>query len=291
MKHRQFSLVALGAALVLGGATAAQATQVSVGVTASAIDIPDGFAFVTNSDGANPLGLPTASATAGASAGSSFSQAEANVDALAGAMHMSLSASTSNPPTGMSPGRDGFAQGSMFMSGSITLSDGLPAGDATFTAILEGLYNGGPADTGAGNIISGNYDFTVSTDNVTSGTVAGPIYFGPGEGGSFAIPMSVTLPVYGGEVVYFNMDLSSTYVEAVAGSVAFDASKTFKITGVDLPPGYTYTPDSGGFLSEFGGTEPSPVPEPATWTLSLMGLVGVVFTAARRRRGRGVMVP
>ena len=79
-------------------------------------------------------------------------------------------------------------------------------------------------------------------------------------------------------------------MRAVAGLVDLDATNTFKITGIGLPPGYSFTSDSTGFLSQFGaptvpvdpGTPPvGHVPEPGS--LLLVGLAGMLVAATRRR--------
>ena len=87
-----------------------------------------------------------------------------------------------------------------------------------------------------------------------------------------------------GDMMHFDLYLK-TDVSAVAGLVDFDATNTFKITDITLPPGYSFTPDSNGFLSQFSappaivnpGTQ---VPEPGT--LVLMSLAGMLAVVTRR---------
>ena len=68
------------------------------------------------------------------------------------------------------------------------------------------------------------------------------------------------------------------------GVAELDALNTFKITTIDLPPGYSFRADSDGFLSKFGAAVPiTPVPEPSTWGLFSAGIAALAW---RRRRTR-----
>ena len=80
-----------------------------------------------------------------------------------------------------------------------------------------------------------------------------------------------------GTNIAFDLYLRST-ASAQFGVAELDALNTFKITTIDLPPGYSFRADSDGFLSKFGAAVPiTPVPEPSTW--------GAV---QRRHRGAGL---
>ncbi len=58
---------------------------------------------------------------------------------------------------------------------------------------------------------------------------------------------------------------------------------TFKLTAIDLPDGYTFTPDASGFLSQF--STPA-VPEPSPAGLLALGLVALACRPRPPRGGR-----
>ena len=181
------------------------------------------------------------------------------------------------------------------MQGSINLMGPVP-GLATFMAVLEGTYNiVTPAPFNfqdLNNSVRIQYVFSVGSRSANS-PAAPPFqderYFFCCGAGTFSIPFTWTQLVNPGDQVNFNLSLR-TNVSAVAGMVDFDATNTFKITGIGLPPGYSFTSDATGFLSQFGappvpvdpGTPPvGQLPEPGS--LLLVGLAGMLAAATRRR--------
>ena len=188
------------------------------------------------------------------------------------------------------------------MSGSINLAGPVP-GLAMFMAVLEGTYDiVTPAPfnfQSLDNSIRMQHTFSIGSRTANSPAAPpfqGDQYFFCCGTGSFSIPFTWTQLVNPGDQIDFNLFLN-TDVATVAGIVDFDATNTFKITDISLPPGYTFTSDATGFLSQFGappvvinpGTQ---VPEPGT--LLLIGLAGVLAVVARRpglrHRSRGTGV-
>jgi PEP-CTERM motif len=228
---------------------------------------------------------PLATATATYAAGLSTAFVHADANAYTGAMHANYLATVGADRYVV--GRNAFASGVGSITGSITLSDGYPPGLATFSAILEGAYNFSNSIFKYQNTMSMEFSAFVSDGPERSGHLD----FDPfTTAGLFSVPMTWTQMVHPGDRIdmYFYM---SARVSGVVDTSTLDVSNTFKLTTIDLPPGYTYTPDADGFLSQFqNSSEPpplTPVPEPATTGLiGAVGLLGVAFTRFRRRGAR-----
>lgn len=233
------------------------AAEAQVGVSAFASDTLSGAPFVRNSDGSPASGATTASRTVTTIAGNSSSHAEAEADALSGFVKGKLSADVLADRFVI--GRNAGANGGATIGGSINLI-GAVAGPATFTALLEGSYSvvtPAPFDfPSIDNRVEFDYNFIVGD----SPLFTDELLFLCCGAGTFSIPFTWTQVVDPGDTIAFSLYLNASLF-SVAGSVEFDASNTFKITGVELPPGFTFTSDAEGFLSQFGS--PTPVPSPA----------------------------
>ena len=285
LKHR---LACMAAAALCTISTSVTAGIVNVGVRAYAGDFPAGFSYVVNTDGSLACCLTTASSTVAATAGSATATSMAAANSLNGTLQQKVSASVA--ANRYVVGRNSGGSASANMRGSINLAGPVP-GLATFMAVLEGTYDiVTPAPfnfQSLANSIRIQHIFYVGSR--TAETPAAPPfrgdqYFFCCGTGSFSIPFTWTQLVNPGDQIDFNLFLN-TDVATVAGIVDFDATNTFKITDISLPPGYTFTSDATGFLSQFGappvvinpGTQ---VPEPGT--LLLIGLAGVLAVVARR---------
>ena len=294
LKHR---LACMAAAALCTISTSVTAGIVQVGVRTFAGDFPAGLPYVVSTDGSLACCLTTASRTVTATAGSATATSMAEANSLNGTLKERISANVA--VTEFVIGRNSGGSSSAAMQGDITLSGPLP-GMATFAGVLEGVYNIGTRPFPSLDQ-SVRIQYAVSIGNRFDNSPARPPFqddmyffdFGPR---TFNIPFSWTQMVNPGDVMHFDFYLR-TEVSAVAGSVDFDATNTFKITDISLPPGYTFTSDATGFLSQFGappvvinpGTQ---VPEPGT--LLLIGLAGVLAVVARRpglrHRSRGTGV-
>jgi len=180
-------------------------------------------------------------------------------------------------------GRNANASGGAAMTGSIVLSGAVPAGLATFRAIVEGAY---VFNNSVFNYLNGGrlqYSAVVG-----DGARSGDLYFDPSSGGGlFSVPLSWTQLVHPGDRIDMSF-LMQASIDALVGAVELDISNTFRLTAIELPPGYTYTSDADGFLSQF---QPPAVPEPASASLMALALalsIGSVLTRrARAGPGRG----
>ena len=264
--------------LVLGAATAvlpAAAAEVSVGVRTSAIDAPGGFNAVINEAGgqAGPVygTLPLLSFTRTASAGIvnsvSFAQANAYTGRLGGTLFVDVADTIERP------GRGGSATAITSMTGSITITGSGAPGLATFSGVVEGAYNYGTADQRWRN-----------RTTIEANGIIGDQYrelplvtFEPNTGaGLFAFPLTWTVAVQPGQVLQMSFYLRA-FAQGTLGTTELDFSNTFKLTSITLPAGYGFTPDAGGFLSQWVAT---PVPEPTSAALLAAGIAALAW---RRR--------
>ncbi len=249
----------------------ARAANAQVGVETFGSDLPSGVAFVKNFEGSPATGSAVASRTVTTIAGNSTSHAEAQADALSGVLRAKVNAGV--VASQFVIGRNAGATGGAFIEGSITLVGPATPGLATFTALLDGSYTVAGQQT-FDNRAEFQYEFLVGS----SPLMAGNRTYVCCVSETFSIPFTWTQLVQSGDSIDFSLRILAN-VLSVAGVSEFDASNSFKITGVDLPQGYTFTSDAQGFLSQFG----SPVPEPTSSLLFGFGLILVSMAVARRR--------
>jgi hypothetical protein len=259
----------------------AQAADAGASVRAFAYDVPSGADF-TDHSATGPSSGSGVSRSVSSVAGNASSSAQAIVDPLNGTLREKLSGKVA--ASKFIIGRAAGATSVASMQGGIDLVGPALPGLATFTAVLEGSYDistPSPFDyPSINNSVAMNYTFRVGDSPEFHNT--SPLYFFCCSPGTFSIPFSWTQMVSAGDAILFDFYLRADLV-TVAGLVDFDASHTFKVTGVDLPEGYSFTSDSDGFLSKFGAAPPvTSVPEPASPLL--LGL-GLTLMAATRRRG------
>lgn len=262
-----------GVLLLVAAAGSAAAADVQVLAAVTALDPAVGFVDGSAGGMAGPVqGTPPLSA-AGITRGSGIviSSARVAADAYTGRINGQVVVSVGSQ-TPMSVG-GGSATSSASMGGSITLAGAAP-GMATFSGVVEGAYNFGNAPARFFN-----------TGYVEANGAIGDSYsglerqnFDPFSGaGLFSFPLTWTLAVQPGQTLQMQFYLRMQVTSQV-GISEIDLLNTFKLTDITLPPGYTYTPDAQGFLSQF---TPSAVPEPAT---SALMLAGVAVLAWRRRK-------
>jgi hypothetical protein len=120
------------------------------------------------------------------------------------------------------------------------------------------------------------------TTDLYSGT-SGPFSFGPG---------SATFPsATSGDSVFledFGLDIDVPQGYVSGASLSGSASYTGTIFSLGLTPGtYTWTWDSGA-NSFVLVIPPATVPEPATWTLALVGLAGLGAVLRSHRKAAAV---
>lgn len=268
-------------ALGLGAlAPLAHAAYASASVSTFAYDAPSGADYTSHSAN-GPISGSGVSRSVSSVVGNASSSAQAAVDPLSGALHEKLNGAVAASKFIVGRAAGGTSMASM--GGSINLVGPAAPGLATFTAVLEGSYDistPSPFDyPSADNSVVMNYTFRVGDSPQFHNT--SPLYYFCCSPGTFSIPFIWTQMVSAGDSILFDFSLRADLV-TVAGLAQFDASNTFKVTGIDLPDGYSFTSDSDGFLSTFGAAPPvTSVPEPES---SLLLGLGLTLMAATRRR-------
>ncbi len=251
------------------------AAIVQVGVDAFASDLPSGVQLIPNSDGIPATRVAVASRSVNTVAGDASSHAQAQADALVGTIKAKADAAVAANQYVI--GRGSGATSIASMGGSILLAGPAAPGPATFTALLDGLYHVSTGLLPADNRVALHYEFEVGNSPRMQGDL---LEF---ASGAFSIPFTWTQIVQSGDSIPFDFILRLD-ARALDGIADLDASNTFKVTGIDLPPGYVFTSDAQGFLSQFNSTPSAPsVPEPATWMLLLPGLAAAVVKRVRSR--------
>jgi hypothetical protein len=269
--YRIWSLaIALAAAAPL-----VQAAEASVGVRTYAQDAPALPAWDEDTASGRSSQPPAVSFAVNSIYGDSSASAQGAADARTGALKAKFSAMVAGDRELV--GRGATANGALSLVGDINIVGAAPSGVATFNALLGGVY--ATRSDSFNSTIGVNYSFQVGT----SPEFNGRLDYSRGAG-TFSIPFTWTQTVHPGDVIGFSAFMRAS-VTAALGVADLDVLNTFKITGVDLPPGYSFTPDADGFLSQFGVT---PVPEPATAVLFAAGLL-LVGWARRRDLGAAVV--
>lgn len=268
-------------ALGLGAfAHVAHAADAGASVRAFATDTPSGVDF-TDHSASGPSSGSGVSRSVSSVAGNASSSAQAVVDPLSGTIREKLNGEVAASKYVI--GRAAGATSVAHLHGGIDMVGPALPGLATFTAVLEGSYDistPAPFDyPSIDNSVAMNYTFRVGDSPEFHNT--SPLYYFCCSPGTFSIPFSWTQMVSAGDSILFDFYLKADLL-TVAGLAQFDASNTFKVTGIDLPDGYSFTSDSDGFLSKFGAAPPvTSVPEPES---SLLLGLGLTLMAATRRR-------
>lgn len=268
-------------ALGLGAfAPLAHAADAGASVRAFATDAPSGVDFTDHSAN-GPSSGSGVSRSVTSVAGNASSSAQAVVDPLSGTIHEKLNGAVA--ASKFIVGRAAGATSVASMRGSIDLVGPALPGLATFTAVLEGSYDISTPPPfnypSIDNSVAMDYMFQVGDSPAFNNT--SKLYYFCCSPGTFNIPFTWTQMVSAGDSILFDFYLRADLLTG-AGLAQFDASNTFKVTGVDLPEGYSFTSDSDGFLSQFGTAPPvSSVPEPQS---ALLFGLGLLLTAAARLR-------
>lgn len=242
-------------------------------VSAFAADPPAGASFVKHDDSSPASNSPFASRSVEAIAGGATASATAEADALTGAARLKIKAAVGTRGSGTGSG----ATAASSLDGGITLAGPATPGLATFTAELDGLFavtGRDPSDSSA----DVHYEFIVGN----SPQANGDLHYVSGDSGSFNVPFTWTQSVQDGDFIPFVLFFRAD-ARTISGASMIDALNTFKITAVDLPPGFSFTSDAGGFLSQFGAP-PSAVPEPTAAALLGCGLLALARLRRRSRR-------
>jgi hypothetical protein len=283
--HSHTTLIPILFASILAMSPTADAATAQVGVSAFAADSPSGVPFLKNQNGSLATGFSFASRTVDAIAGKSSSHADAEADALNGTLRAKVSAEVAADRFVI--GRNSGSTAVASMSGAITLAGPALPGLATFSAILEGKYSVLTPAPFNFQSIDNHVEVTYALHLGSSPEFNDNLFFFCCGPGNFVIPFSWTQPVNSGDIISFSLFLD-VRAFTVAGGADLDLSNTFKITGVDLPAGLGFTPDSPGFLAQFEPVTTVPVPA-AIWLFgsALSGLV----CATRRERSRNLTKP
>jgi hypothetical protein len=267
MRIHSYRIWSLALALA-AAAPLARAGEAEVSVRTYAQDAPTFPAWDEDTASGQSKQPPAVSFAVNSIYGDSSASAQAAADGLTGALKAKFSAMVAGD--GEVVGRSATATGALSLQGNINIVGGAPMGVATFNALLGGVYTTRPDSFNS--TIGVNYSFQVGTSPEFNGRLDYSR-----SAGTFSIPFTWTQTVHPGDVIGFSTFMRAS-VTAALSVAELDVLNTFKITGIDLSPGYSFTPDADGFLSQF---VTSPVPEPATAALFAAGLLLVGW--ARRR--------
>lgn len=239
-----------------------------------ALDVTYGSFTDEHTTGRSSKSPPVVSLAVSSQYGASMATAEVLIDGYTGAARAKFSADVA--ATDYVAGRGANASGALGLTGSIGIVGSGSPGVATFGGVLEGAYSADPLSFNS--LMSLDYAFLVGS----SPEFNGHLDYSRASG-TFSIPFTWTQTVQDGDEIAFMIYLHGS-ATAGFGLAELDALNTFEITTIDLPPGYSFTPDADGFLSQFGASAPTtPVPEPATAVLTGIGLIAIAW--AQRRRG------
>lgn len=276
-RQRACRLVRIGLSACLSVAAPLLAHAADAGGSVRTVALDVGFGPLTDEHtaGGNSKSPPVASQAASSQYGASMATAAVSVDGYTGAARAKFSADVA--AISYIAGRGANASGALSLTGSIGIVGSGSPGVATFSAVLDGIYTADPLSFNS--ILSLDYAFQVGSSPEFNGRLDHSR-----TTGTFAIPFTWTQMVQAGDQIDFSIYLHGS-ATAGFGLAELDALNTFKITAIDLPPGYSFTPDADGFLSQFSATTATPpVPEPATFALCGMGLIAIALARRRVRR-------
>ncbi len=276
--HLRTELISILAAGVFAMPTIGYAATAQVFASAFAADLPSGIDFQKNEQGSLATGFSFASRTVDAIAGNASSYAEVEADALKGTLRAKVGAAVA--ASRFVIGRNSGSGAGASMDGAITLTGPAPPGLASFSAVLEGTYSVLTPPPFNFQSLDNHAELSYALHLGDSPEFNDNLLFFCCGPGTFSIPFSWTQLVDSGDAINFSMTLN-VRAFAVAGGVDLDLSNTFKITGVDLPPGFGFTSDSPGFLAQFNPA--SAVPVPAGIWLFGSALSGLAWARRRSR--------
>lgn len=271
--------IALASTLALTLAAPEASAYAAAGVTTFAQDSqsPGSPSVGPLTDQRSADNPPVVFATISATAGDATAHAEAAVNGLTGAATALVS--TAVAADRYRVGRNAYGRAELALNGDIALI-GIAPGLATFTALLEGTYgtSGSPL---YGLPFDDTVDLAYTVSMGSSAQMGGELHYVCCSSGAYSVPFTWTQLVNPGDIIHFDLYFQAI-LNSLQGNAGLDMTHTFKLTGIDLPAGYAYTPGTGGFLSQF---QPSAaVPEPATaWSMAL-GLLGALLARARLSR-------